>query len=280
MKNLAILLISFLFLNPMSAQRWSSAFVGKPDSRALYASNVSKAIQNAWENELSSKGKKEMLLDEIIFGKDYESKETKSLESNKPVMSNIDEIEEVLGIKEEVKADPVKKKTETSIPVVAAKVTPTIETSIIDAMGNADEVKEAIESDKFQPTKSSKIFGKSDNKTTLSINNDEADVDSVYSIPQVIPMFPGGNNAMKSFFAKNIITPESDGKIVKGKVFVRFMVKKNGELAKIYMVKGLTDACNKEAIRVVKKMPTWVPASNEGAVVNSWHTLPIYFEIE
>ena len=280
MKNLAILLISFLSLTSTSAQRWSSAFVGKPDSRALYASNVSKAIQNAWENELSSKDKKEMLLDEIIFGKDYESKETKSLENNKFVMSNIDEIEEVLGIKEDIKADPLKKKTEISFTNATVKITPTIETANINAIGNADEVKDVIENNKFQPIKSTKIFDKSDNKTILSINNDEIDVDSVYSIPQVTPTFPGGNNAMKSFFAKNIITPESNGKTVKGKVFIRFMVKKNGELTKIYMVKGLTDACNKEAIRVVKKMPTWVPASNEGATVNSWHTLPIYFEIE
>ena len=280
MKNLAILLISFLSLTSTSAQRWSSAFVGKPDSRALYASNVSKAIQNAWENELSSKDKKEMLLDEIIFGKDYESKETKSLENNKFVMSNIDEIEEVLGIKEDIKADPLKKKTEISFTNATVKITPTIETANVNAMGNADEVKDVIENNKFQPIKSTKIFDKSDNKTILSINNDEIDVDSVYSIPQITPTFPGGNNAMKSFFAKNIITPESNGKTVKGKVFIRFMVKKNGELTKIYMVKGLTDACNKEAIRVVKKMPTWVPASNEGVTVNSWHTLPIYFEIE
>jgi hypothetical protein len=103
MKNLAILLVSLFIINPLYAQRWSSAFIGKPESRALYASNVAKAIQNAWENELSSKDKKEMLLDEIIFGKDFEAKETRSNEVNKLVMSNIDEIEEVLGIKEEIK---------------------------------------------------------------------------------------------------------------------------------------------------------------------------------
>ena len=102
MKNLAIFLISLLSINPLNAQRWSSAFVGKPESRALYASNVAKAIQNAWENELLSKDKNEMLLDEIIFGKNSESKEIKSIEVTKPTMSNIDEIAEVLGIKQNV----------------------------------------------------------------------------------------------------------------------------------------------------------------------------------
>jgi TonB family protein len=278
MKNLAILLVSVFVINPLYAQRWSSAFVGKPESRALYASNVAKAIQNAWENELSSKDKKEMLLDEIIFGKDLEIKETQNIEVSKSGMNNIDEIEEVLGIKEEIKIDPVKKKKiEPSNVVVPEKPKPIVETEIETVMGNTDEVKEAIEKDKIQFKNSDNIPVK---KSSLSINSDDIEVDSVYAIPEVNPIFPGGQNAMRSFFAKNIVTPESDGKSVKGKVFIRFMVKKNGEISNIYLVKGLTDACNKEAIKVIKKMPLWIPATQEGKVVNSWHTLPIYFEIE
>lgn len=279
MKNITILFCIFIVINPLFAQRWSSAFIGKPESRAMYASNVAKAIQNAWEEEVSSKSKKEMLLDEIIFGQESESKENKSIEASKSksVMNNIDEIEEVLGIKEEIKNDPVKKKTETAVTSIPIKTSPVIETVNIDAMGNTDEVKDAIRSDKFQ---SKKVDKYSDKKSSLSIINDDMEADSVYSIPEVSPMFPGGQNAMRSFFAKNIITPEGDGTTVKGKVFVRFMVKKNGELAKIYLVKGLNEACNKEAIRVVKKMPSWIPATQEGNVVSSWHTLPIYFEIE
>ena len=278
MKNLAILLLIISLINPLYAQRWSSAFVGKPESRALYASNVAKAIQNAWENELSSKGKKEMLLDEIIFGQDSEQKEVKSSDMNKPLMNNIDEIEEVLGIKEELKIDPVKKKkVEVSPVIVPVKSTSNIEIDNVTSMGNVDEVKEALESIKLQPEKIEKQTNK---KSSLKIENDEFETDSVYAIPQVSPMFPGGSNAMKSFFAKNVNSPESDGKSVKGKVFVRFMVKKNGEIAKIYLVKGLNDACNKEALRVIRKMPSWIPATQEGEEVNSWHTLPIYFEIE
>ena len=278
MKNFAILLLSLSSINPLYAQRLSSAFVGKPESRALYASNVAKAIQNAWENEISSKGKKEMLLDEIIFGNDSEPKDFQSVETNKPNMTNIDEIEEVLGIKEALKIDPVKKKkAEIAGVVVPVKIAPPVETENLTSMGNVDEVKEALESTKIQPLKADISTNK---KNSLVINNDDIETDSVYAIPQVSPMFPGGHNEMKSFFAKNIITPEGNGRSVRGKVFVRFMVKKNGELAKIYLVKGLNEACNKEAIRVVKKMPSWIPAMQEGEEVSSWHTLPIYFDIE
>lgn len=278
MKSLVILFIAILSFNPSYAQRWSSAFVGKPESRASYASYVAKAIQNAWENELSLKGKKEMLLDEIVFGQDSELKEIKNVENNKFLMSNIDEIEEFSGIKEEVKIDPVKKKkAEISTTAVPVKAEPIVEIENVTSMGNVDEVRETLESIKLQSLKTENVTPK---KTSLTINNDDIEVDSVYSIPQVSPIFPGGQNAMRSFFAKNIIMPESEGKGIKGKVFVRFMVRKNGKLSKIYLVKGLNDACNKEAIRLIKKMPSWIPAMQEGEDVNSWYTLPIYFEIE
>lgn len=276
MKNLAILFISILFINPAKAQRLSSSFVGKPESRASYASNVAKAIQNAWENELSLKGTKEMLLDEIIFGEDNEPKETKSTEIIKPMMSNIDEIEEILGIKENLNYNPVKKNTKTPIPT-SIKIKPVSEIENTTSTKNFDEIK--AEKSTYQnpaPTTEKYVIS----KTSITINDDDIEADSIYSIPQVSPIFPGGANAMKSFFAKNIVTPENNGQAITGKVFVRFMVKKNGELAKIYLVKGLIDACNKEALRVIKKMPSWIPATQGGEAVNSWHTLPIYFEIE
>lgn len=276
MKNLAILFISILFINPAKAQRRSSSFTGKPESRALYASNVAKAIQNAWENELSLKGTKEMLLDEIIFGEDNEPKDTKSTEITKPMMSNIDEIEEVLGIKEDLNYDAVKKKTKNPLPT-PIRVTPVSEIENTTSTKNVDEIKEEKSTYKNTTFPTEKYIIP---KTSITISDNDIDADSIYSIPQVSPTFPGGANAMKSFFAKNIVTPENNGQAITGKVFVRFMVKKNGELAKIYLVKGLIDSCNKEALRVIKKMPSWIPATQEGEAVNSWHTLPIYFEIE
>ncbi len=275
MKNIAIL-IFFLSLNnnTSNAQRWSSVFVGKPSERALYASNVAKAIQNAWESEITSKEKKEMLLDEIIFGQDSEKKNIIEDRESIALGSNIDEIEEVLGIKE-LAIDPVKKKKAEVSPVVLPVKTP--ESTPISVMGNDDEVKEAIEK---RVIDKNIISVNKNEKGSLSIKLDDTEADSVYAMPQVRAMYPGGSGAMKTFFFTNTKTPESTGQIVKGKVFVRFMVKKNGELTKIYLIKGLTDACNQEAIRVIKKMPNWIPATHEGDEVNSWHTLPIYFEID
>jgi TonB family protein len=238
------LLISYFLITTSicEAQKWSSAFVGKPSERALYASNVAKAIQNAWETELTTKNKKDALLDEIVFGttSDFRIRQDIIDNNDKTVTSNIDELEEATGIVEE-KKDPIKKKKEIIIDgksiVVAANTAPVI----------VDET--------VQP-------------------------DTIYALPQTPAMFAGGQNAMKQFFSQNIQMPEGTGQLVKGKVFVRFMVDKNGRLSRVYLVKGLTENCNKEALRVIKKMPNWIPAMNDGENVYSWHTLPIYFEIE
>jgi TonB family protein len=274
MKNLAIVLTFLMLSNSLNAQRWSTAFVGKPSERAVYASNVAKAIQNAWESEIASKDKKEMLLDEIIFGQETEKKTISENKENITSVSNIDEISEVLGIKE-IAIDPVKKKKVDTIPIIPpVKIEEKPTVSLIERV---DEVKTVL---KIQDIEESNISINKDKKSSLSIKLDDAEADSVYALPQVPAMYPGGPNAMRTFFFANIKTPESTGQSVKGKVFIRFMVKKNGELAKIYLVKGLTDTCNQEAMRVVKKMPKWLPATQEGEEVSSWHTLPIYFEIE
>jgi TonB family protein len=265
MKNIAILLTLLILTNSLNAQRWSSAFIGKPESRALYASNVAKAIQNAWESEITSKEKKEMLLDEIVFGQEFDKILVSEVKDNNASVNNIDEITEVLGIKEKA-FDPIKKKKVNVVqPTSSSK---TAENSFLLPTKNVDVAENSSNS------------ANKETKSIINIETDDAEADSIYAIPQVSAMFPGGAGAMKNFFLANIKTPESTGKAVKGKVFVRFMVKKNGEITRIYLVKGLTDACNQEAIRVAKKMPTWIPASQEGEDVNSWHTLPIYFEIE
>jgi hypothetical protein len=265
MKNLFIVLSLLLIENVTSAQqRWSSAFIGKPESRALYASNVAKAIQSAWENELASKEKNDLLLDEIIFGQESDKKNNQEIEIAKPTTNNIDEIEEVLGIKEKI-TDPVKKGSVTQDSRVASN-------------GTLDKIK-IVETE--EPTqKNNNNLGKSKNSIGLSIVSDEVEMDTIYAIPQTPAMFPGGANAMKQFFVKNIEAPENVGQSVKGKVFVRFIVDKYGKISRTYLVKGLNDACNHEAMRVVKKMPSWIPAKEGKDNVNSWHTLPIYFEIE
>jgi Gram-negative bacterial TonB protein C-terminal len=113
----------------------------------------------------------------------------------------------------------------------------------------------------------------------IQVNNlDEIERDSIYVSPSIPPSFAGGVEAMKVFFAQNLKLPETvKPEEIKGRVFVRFVVRKDGKLDKVHLVKGPNDDCNSEAIRVIKLMPAWIPASDRGDAVSAYHVLPISF---
>ncbi len=132
------------------------------------------------------------------------------------------------------------------------------------------------------PTTDSKVVAT--HQSTINIesleNTNEVNIDSVYDMPEIPAIFDGGKKDMNQFLLTHIKTPTKYKEPVKGKVFVRFMVEKSGQLSKIYLVKGLSDECNLEALRVIKQMPKWQPATQNGIPVNSWQTLPINFVLE
>ena len=116
----------------------------------------------------------------------------------------------------------------------------------------------------------------------IQVNSlDDIESDSIYVSPTVPPSFAGGVESMKIFFAQNLkLPPTVKPEELKGRVFVRFVVRKDGKLDKVHLVKGPHDDCNAEAIRVIKMMPAWIPASDRGDAVSAYHILPISFGIK
>lgn len=92
--------------------------------------------------------------------------------------------------------------------------------------------------------------------------------------PNMPAQFPGGERALISFIAKNVVYPEVALKNdIQGTVIVRFLVKKNGKPSKFSVVQSLSKECDAEALRVAKLLPRFTPARKDGKAV------PIYFKI-
>ena len=90
------------------------------------------------------------------------------------------------------------------------------------------------------------------------------------------PRFPGGVEALKAFLLNNINYPESlTG--VKGSVIVHFTIDTDGRVINPEIEQSLHPALDKEAIRVVKKMPRWEPARQDGKTIQATTYLPLKF---
>ncbi len=96
----------------------------------------------------------------------------------------------------------------------------------------------------------------------------------VYAFADQLPEFLGGKNELLSFLKENIQVPSED---VEGKVYVSFTVNANGTLEDFKILRNLCNTCGNEAIRVLKKMPPWIPGKQNGKVVRCLFTLAIEF---
>ncbi|MDF1673998.1 MAG: energy transducer TonB [Vicingaceae bacterium] len=98
---------------------------------------------------------------------------------------------------------------------------------------------------------------------------------------ETMPDFPGGEQAMMKFIIKNIEYPtiaQENG--ISGKVFIRFVVDKDGSITDVKTVRGISSELDNEAIRVIKMMPKWTPGTQLGKPVRVMFTLPINFTLK
>lgn len=105
--------------------------------------------------------------------------------------------------------------------------------------------------------------------------------DKVYTVIEQMPQFPGGEGELLNYINKNIKYPviaQENG--VQGKVILRFVVSKSGTVDKVEVIRSLDPACDKEAIRVVKTLPRFIPGKQNGINVAVWYTLPVTYRLE
>ena len=116
---------------------------------------------------------------------------------------------------------------------------------------------------------------------SLSTLADTPDNDSVFQIVDQMPEFPGGMEAMMKFVASNVKYPEAaKDKNIEGRVFVSFVIEKDGSVSNVKVLRGIGGGCDEEAVRVVKSMPNWTPGKQKGEPVRVSFQMPFMFKLD
>lgn len=112
------------------------------------------------------------------------------------------------------------------------------------------------------------------------IPTDSVKKEMVFDMPEQMPQFPGGGDAMDQFVNETIKYPAAaKEKRIQGKVYVQFVVEKDGSITDVIVRRGTNELLDAEAVRVVKLMPNWKPGSVKGKPVRVRYTLPITFSL-
>ncbi|MFU8844779.1 MAG: TonB family protein [Bacteroidales bacterium] len=115
----------------------------------------------------------------------------------------------------------------------------------------------------------------------VALDSEEpAQNDTIFNVVDEMPLYPGGDEARIKFILDNINYPaEAKERGVTGRVFVTFVVEKDGSVTNVKVLRGIVGGFDEEAVRVVKQMPDWIPGRHNGETVRVRFNMPIQFSL-
>lgn len=112
-------------------------------------------------------------------------------------------------------------------------------------------------------------------------NVTQEEPEKIWDVIEQNPEFPGGYEELMKFLSTNIKYPAIAAENgIQGKVILQFVVSKTGAISDIVVVRSLDPSCDREAIRVVRMLPKWIPGKQNGENVNVRYTLPVSFTLQ
>ncbi len=119
-----------------------------------------------------------------------------------------------------------------------------------------------------------------DNISSFNVAPEEEKADEIFTIVEENPSPVGGYQAFYDFVSKNLHYPRKARQLqIEGRVFVQFVVEKDGSLTDVHVVKGIGGGCDEEAVRVIRQAPKWNPGKQRGRPVRVRMILPIVFKL-
>ena len=105
--------------------------------------------------------------------------------------------------------------------------------------------------------------------------------EKVFDMVEQMPTFPGGQTELMAYLGKNIKYPtiaQENG--TQGRVIIQFVVERDGSISDVHVARGVDPYLDKEAVRVVKSMPKWLPGKQNGKAVRVKFTVPVMFRLQ
>ena len=123
-------------------------------------------------------------------------------------------------------------------------------------------------------------------RNDIAVNTNESEekkevANKVFDVVEQMPSFPGGNEALMKFLQENVKYPvvaQENG--VQGRVVVSFVVERDGSITDVKVVRSVDPSLDKEATRVVKSMPHWIPGKQNGAAVRVKYNVPVSVRLQ
>jgi protein TonB len=103
----------------------------------------------------------------------------------------------------------------------------------------------------------------------------------VFDVVEQMPSFPGGDAELMKFLHDHMKYPavaEENG--IQGRVICTFVVERDGSITDVKVIKSVDPSLDKEAIRVLKSMPKWIPGKQNGSAVRVKYTVPVTFKLQ
>ena len=136
-------------------------------------------------------------------------------------------------------------------------------------------IEQEVKIEEFEEVKNTEI-------TPVNIEEEkEEEEQPIFTVVEKDPEFPGGTEALYKYLAENIKYPQlARDNGITGKVYITFVVERDGSIANPKILRDIGGGCGAEAIRVVKAMPKWTPGKQRGKAVRVQFNLPVNFNLK
>lgn len=113
------------------------------------------------------------------------------------------------------------------------------------------------------------------------IEEEEVVEQEIFQIVEEMPSFPGGEQKLLEYVAKNTKYPQIARESgIQGRVFISFVVETDGSISNVKVLRGIGGGCDEEAVRVIKSLPKWKPGKQRGKAVRVSYQIPVMFKLQ